>query len=66
MEPASFSAPDRLHLLREPVRGRVAYAGLAALPGVDQVRAFSHSTPSVTRSGGRVLLGGSDSAASRR
>ena len=31
---------DPSHLLREPVRGGVVYPGLAALPGVEQVRAL--------------------------
>jgi hypothetical protein len=32
---------DPSHLLREPVRGSVVYPALAALPGVEQVRACS-------------------------
>lgn len=59
MEAASPTAPDRPHLLREPVRGGVAYPGLAAIPGVEQVEAFLAGrapAPSVARLTGRRII----------
>ena len=45
--------------LREPVRGGVAYPGLAALPGIEQLRAFLGGrapAPSVARLMGRRIV----------
>jgi uncharacterized protein (TIGR00369 family) len=47
------------HLLREPVRGSVVYPALAALPGVEQVRALLAGrapAPPVARLTGRRIL----------
>jgi hypothetical protein len=61
MEDASLTAPDLPHL-REPVRGGVAYPGLAAIPGVEQVEAFLAGrapAPPVARLTGRQIIGAS-------
>ena len=53
------AATDSLGLLGEPVRGGVAYPGLAALPGVEQVRAFlagRAAAPPVARLTGRRII----------
>jgi uncharacterized protein (TIGR00369 family) len=50
---------DPSHLLREPVRGGVVYPGLAALPGVEQVRALLAGrapAPPVARLTGRRIV----------
>jgi uncharacterized protein (TIGR00369 family) len=50
---------DLSHLLREPVRGSVVYPGLAALPGVEQVRALLDGrapAPPVARLTGRRIV----------
>ena len=60
--PEPFAVPaatDSLDLLREPVRGDVVYPGLAALPGVEQVRAFLAGrapAPPVARLTGRRII----------
>ena len=57
-----LAAPAATHswdALREPVRGRVAYPALAALPGVEQVRAFLTGrapAPPVARLTGRRIV----------
>jgi acyl-coenzyme A thioesterase PaaI-like protein len=59
MESVTLATPDRSHLLREPVRGGVAYPGLAALPGVEQLRAFLAGrapAPPVARLMGRRII----------
>ena len=50
---------DLSHLLREPVRGSVVYPGLAAVPGVEQVRALLDGrapAPPVARLTGRRIV----------
>jgi uncharacterized protein (TIGR00369 family) len=50
---------DLSHLFREPVRGSVVYPGLAALPGVEQVRALLDGrapAPPVARLTGRRIV----------
>jgi uncharacterized protein (TIGR00369 family) len=62
MEPVNLTAPDLPHLSREPVRGGVAYPGLAALPGVEQLGAFLAGrapAPPVARLTGRRIIGAS-------
>ena len=52
-------AIDPSHHLREPARGAVAYPALAALPGVEQVRAFLAGrapAPPVARLTGRRIV----------
>ncbi len=59
MDSATRAAPDGSHLLREPVRGGVAYPGLAALPGVEQLGAFLAGrapAPPVARLTGRRII----------
>jgi uncharacterized protein (TIGR00369 family) len=59
MESARLIAPERPHLSGEPVRGAVAYPGLAALPGVEQVGAFLAGrapAPPVARLMGRRII----------
>jgi uncharacterized protein (TIGR00369 family) len=53
------AGPPSLHPWREPVRGGVAYPALAALPGVEQVRAFLDGrapAPPVARLTGRRII----------
>jgi uncharacterized protein (TIGR00369 family) len=53
---------DLSHLLREPVRGSVVYPGLAAVPGVEQVRALLDGrapAPPVARLTGRRIVAAS-------
>jgi uncharacterized protein (TIGR00369 family) len=57
---------DRSDLLREPVRGGVAYPGLAALPGREQVEALLAGrapAPSVARLTGRRIVAASHGSA---
>jgi uncharacterized protein (TIGR00369 family) len=60
---AAFAEPpaatDALHSVREPVRGGVAYPALAALSGLEQLRAFLAGrapAPPVARLTGRRIL----------
>jgi uncharacterized protein (TIGR00369 family) len=56
---ATPTDPDPSHLSREPVRGSVVYPALAALPGVEQVRALLAGrapAPPVARLTGRRIL----------
>src|SRR5262245_23230976 len=55
----SAVAMDSADVLREPVRGGVAYPALAALPGIEQLRAFLSGrapAPPIARLTGRRIV----------
>jgi uncharacterized protein (TIGR00369 family) len=59
LAPANEAAIDRCDHLNEPARGGIAYPALAALPGVEQVRAFLAGrapAPSIARLTGRRII----------